>query len=317
MTAGKDATKPLRRRLGKGLGSLITAPVSVEPPRRGEDVPARGTEAPPTDQPLRVSVDDIQANPWQPRQHFDERSLDSLATSIKTTGVMQPIVVRPRLDGGYELVAGERRWRAARKAGLNRIPAIVRDIDDRQAAEWSLIENLQREDLNAIERAEAFRRLAEQFNLTHQAIAELVGLDRSSVTNHLRLLELDEPIQALLREGSLGLGQGRALLTVTNLKLRNDLAHKAVREGWTARTTEREANRVLRQAEGTGATPTAEPKSGRQAHLGDLDRRLSEHLGTRVRVLPARKKGTGKMVIEFYSGEQFEGLIDRLGFSLD
>ena len=316
MTSSKDATKPIRRRLGKGLGSLITAPVSVEPPPRAEGGPRHDQDAPALDQTLRVPVQDIQPNPWQPRQRFDERSLDSLATSIRSTGLMQPIVVRPRRDGGYELVAGERRWRRQR-AGLSRIPAIVQDIDDQRAAEWSLIENLQREDLNAIERAEAFRRLAEQFNLTHQAIAELVGLDRTSVTNHLRLLELDEAVKALLRSGSLGLGQGRALLSLTNLTLRREVAQKAAREDWSARATEQAVNRILRETGSAREHRDGVSKSKRQVHLGDLDRRLSEHLGTKVRVLPARKKGSGKIVIEFYSSEQFEGLMDRLGFALD
>ncbi|MHC4946777.1 MAG: ParB/RepB/Spo0J family partition protein [Planctomycetota bacterium] len=305
-TTRKQATAPGRRRLGKGLGSLISTPTKVDV-LPDDDGPVSG-----------LPLDSVHPNPAQPRKHFDEQSLDALAASIRSAGVMQPIVVRTRQGGGYELVAGERRWRAAQRAGLKVIPAVVREANDRQAAELSLIENLQREDLNPIERGEAFRRLINDFGLKHQDVGDLVGMDRSSVTNHLRLLELDDQIQEVVRMGLLGLGHARALLSLKAEDERRRLALKAAREGWSVRATEREIGRRVRRSGAAG--PEEEPPrpiSPRQAHLADLERRLSEHLGTRVRIRPGKKKGTGSLVVEFYDTAQFEGLVQRLGFKLD
>ncbi|MFK7962261.1 MAG: ParB/RepB/Spo0J family partition protein, partial [Phycisphaerales bacterium] len=165
---------------------------------------------------LTISLSRIHANPQQPRRHFDDDAIDTLAESIRTAGLMQPIVVRPDAEQGghYEIVAGERRFRAATKLGLMEIPAVVHEIDDRTAAEWALVENLQREDLNPIERADAFDRLRSEFGLTHQEIADAVGLDRASISNHLRLRGLDPETLDQVRAGKLGMGHARALLSV-------------------------------------------------------------------------------------------------------
>lgn len=333
-----------RRRLGRGLGSLITAPVRVDPPVADPaprmpakkdspvlpETPARtgGAEESPVGpektaksgpEVLMLARTDLRPNPHQPRQRFDPEALRKLADSILTAGLMQPLVVRPVPasdgGGGYELIAGERRWRAAEIAGLDHIPAIVQHVDDRTSAEWSLIENLQREDLNPIERGEAFHRLAEEFGLGHQEIALRVGLDRSSVTNHLRLLGLDELCRETIASGQLTAGHGKALLAIANIQDRQSLAAQAMKRQWSVRELER---RVRDRQKATSESPAGPPAAASpNPHMADLQRRLGEHLGTRVRIAPGRKKGAGKLIIEFYDLDQFEGLMQQLRFEHD
>lgn len=307
MTTRKQST---RRRLGKGLGSLISTPVAVESP---PGPPAAEVE----EMVLRndgIPVDAVRPNPHQPRKHFDEQSLEALAESIRTAGVMQPIVVRPQGDT-FELVAGERRLRAAQRAGLETIPAIVREADDRQMAELSLIENLQREDLNPIERAEAFQGLIDEHDMSHDAVGKLVGMNRSTVTNHLRLLELDDQVQQLVRMKLLGLAHARALLALKTPDHVTKLAARVAREGLSVRATEQEVKRLNRR--GGSEPPTPRTATARRAHFADLEKRLSDHLGTRVQLRPGKKRGAGSLVVEFYNPAQFEGLMERLGFEPD
>lgn len=339
----------IRRRLGKGLGSLISSPVKVDVPAEisqksvasGSDgvpdtatTPTRSnTESSAADHPsgLRmIEITRIQPNPKQPRQHFDESALAMLAGSIASSGLMQPIVVRPAprsnepsgtaLPGAaFQIIAGERRWRAAQLAGLKHIPAVVRDVDDRTAAELSLVENLQREDLNPIERADAFKRLVEDFGLSQQEIASQVGLDRSSISNHLRLLELDEPTRQSVRDGRLTMGHAKALLSITNLSRRNAMAQQAVRGDWSVRELERRAKPAAGEPTAAAAPTEASPRlvSRASANAADLARRLSEHLGTKVHVQPGRTKGSGRLIIEFFTLDQFEGLLSRLQYEGD
>lgn len=330
-----------RKRLGRGLGSLMAAPVRIDvtpaakPEEAGDSTMSPvespkqpATEAPPTsgadassaaadgDRVQLIPVERIQPNRHQPRQMFDEAALDRLAESIRNDGLMQPVLVRPTESGGYELIAGERRWRAAQRIPLKTIPAIVREVNERTAAEWALIENLQREDLNPIERAEAFRQLIERFGLTHQGLAERVGLDRSSITNLLRLNELDEVCKAAVRSGALGLGHARSLLVITNKEARQSLCREAIRRQWSVRELERRVRGSADGARTEGAASASKRSSsgGLNAHLADLEKRLGEHLGTRVQVVRGKKKGSGKVVIEFYDLDQFEGLMSRLGY---
>ncbi len=325
--ASRKRTPP--RRLGRGLDSLVSVAMPLERlPEPGSPTPLADPETPPrgpdpagelransgVDRPTirLLDLDQLAPNPRQPRQSFDEQGIQRLAASIQSAGVMQPVVARPDRNGvpdRYELVVGERRWRAARLAGVDRIPTLIRDMDDQTAAEWSLVENLQREDLNPIDRAEAFGRLVDDFGLTHQAIADRVGLERSSVTNHLRLTELDEFTKAATRSGQLGMGHARALLAITNFSQRATLARQAIHQDWSVREVERRVKSANRGA------PAATGQPSRDLHLDDLERRLSEHLGTRVRIQPGRKKGTGKVTIEFYTADQFEGLLERMGFA--
>lgn len=337
------SSRSSRRRLGRGLSSLMSSPVPVttdDPADTMASTPATSTgqsENPgdaltqPSPDPgvtpetnadeyegmvQLVSIDHIQPNHHQPRQQFDEAGLESLATSIRSAGVMQPIMLRPSDSDidicRYNLIAGERRWRAAKLAGLKHIPAIVRRIDDATAAEWALVENIQREDLNPIERAEAFRRLCDDFALTHQDIAERVGLNRSSVSNLLRLLDLDPETIDEVRNGQLTLGHARALLAIEHVDTRRRLARQAAQQGWSVRALERRINAHVSAAEETSrgaadATPT-------DIHLRHLADELGQHLGTRVRIEAGRTKGTGRLIVDFYSLDEFESLLERLGY---
>jgi ParB family chromosome partitioning protein len=256
-------------------------------------------------------TDQIRPSSSQPRQQFDEAALKELGASIKTAGLMQPIVVRPDAAGGFELVVGERRWRAAQLIGLASLPAVVRELDGQTAAEWALIENIQREDLNALERADAFRRLTDEHGLTQRQVADRVGLDPSTVSNLLRLHELDDFTKDAIRNGLLSEAHGRALLAITNLEARQHLARLAIRQEWSLRHLQSRAASLGGPAKpGPKKSPTAAPP-----HRADLERRLSDHLGTKVHVKPGKQKGSGRLVIEFYSFDQFEGLMQKLGFS--
>ncbi len=287
---------------------------SASPAERPVVLSAATSARPPSHAGLReIPVEQIVPNQRQPRTDFDQPALQSLAASIRQAGLMQPIMVRPT-SNGYELVAGERRWRAAKLIGLQTIPAVVKSIDDQTAAELALIENVQREDLNPMERAIALRRLASDFSLTHQQIAERVGLDRASVTNLLRLSDLDPSTADLIRTGRLSQGHGKALLGVADLSLRAQMATRALAREWSVRQLEREvqqinAGSVSRRPEGDRSEPTAS-----QANVADLERQLGEHLGTRVAVQLGRKKGSGRLIVDFFSLEQFDGLMDRIGF---
>ena len=262
-----------------------------------------------------MPIDHIKPNPKQPRQHFDEAALHALATSIKTSGMMQPIVVRTAKAGHFEIIAGERRWRAAQIAELQFVDVIVRDVDDRTAAQFSLVENLQREDLNPMERAEAFQRLIQEFNLTHQEIADSIGLDRTSITNHLRLNDLDDATKNALRSGGLTLGHAKALLAITNNERRRSLTALALKDGWSVRETERRVRANI-EAHAGGAKSRASSTTA-QPHMVDLEKRLGDHLGTKVRIESNREKGSGRLIIEFFSIDQFEGLLERLQFESD
>lgn len=262
-----------------------------------------------------IPVEQIIPNPRQPRTDFDQTSIDALAASIRLAGLMQPIMVRPTV-AGYELIAGERRWRAAKLLGLRTIPALVRQLDDEASAELALIENIHREDLNPMDRALALRRLSDDFSLTHQQLAERVGLDRPTVTNLLRLSDLDPATADMVRSGVISQSHGKALLAIESLKLRADMAQRAAKEEWSVRELERrvqQVNSVNISGETTYASPATEP-SPRTANVVDLERKLAEHLGTKVSIQLGRKKGSGRLIVEFYSLDQFDGLMSRLGF---
>ena len=217
---------------------------------------------------------EIHPNARQPRRNFDEAALQSLADSIRTAGLMQPIVVRSDPAGGFEIVAGERRWRAADRIGLERVPAIVRSIDDQRSAELALIENLQREDLNPVERATAFQQLIDDFGLRHQEIAECVGLERSTVTNHLRLLELDDPTLDAVRSATLTLAHAKILLGITNLSRRKQLASAAVKRGWSVRDLDRRA-KAKKQEAGAPGPKGNDRKAPRHQATGEKEPHVS------------------------------------------
>lgn len=288
--------------LGKGLGALIPADAGSA---GGGDV-ARLEELP---------VGSILPNPHQPRVHFDEESLAELSASIREIGVLQPVLVRPLEDGTYQLVAGERRWRAARRAGLPLIPAIVRDADDLATVERALVENLHRQDLTPLEEAAAFQQLAEDFGLTHEQIAARVGKSRSAVTNTLRLMSLPAAVQHLLADGRLSAGHAKALLGCPDRSLQEQLAKTCVAELWSVRMLEEavrsgreEPTAVVQPAPPAPTPPTSErpvPASKlRPPGILELEHLLEERLSTRVTINGGERRGT--VVIDFGGLEDLE-----------
>ena len=279
-----------KRGLGRGLGALLSAT-----PSEGESL-------------IEIPVDQIEANPNQPRKAFDFKSLGELAASIKASGVIQPVIVRRHADG-YQLIAGERRWRAARQAGLERIPALVRDATDAQSLELALIENLLREDLNPMEEAEAYQKLLAQFSWTQEELAQRIGKDRSSIANCLRLLRLPAEIQADLRGGRLTMGHARALLALgtdaEQLRLRDEiLAHD-----WSVRATEDSVRAAEELARKRGA-PVKRARR-RSAELAALEEALQRALMTRVRIVGNDR--TGKIEVVYASADELERLSELLG----
>jgi len=275
------------KKLGRGLESLLSR-----------------TKGSPGEQIVEIDPEEIRENPFQPREVFEDAALEGLIESIEENGLIQPVVVR-RDGDRYELIAGERRWRAAKS--LNRpIPAIVRDIDDDKMLEMALVENLQREDLNPIEKAKAFRQLIDKFGLTQEQAAQRIGVERSTVANMIRLLDLPAQIQKSVSRETISMGHARALLAFNDKKKQVLFAKRIEKEGLSVRETERlvyEPKKVEKKAK------KAEP--ARSSHLVDLETQLREALGTKVQV--EEKRGRGKIVIEFYGQEQFQQLLESLG----
>jgi len=296
-----------RNALGRGLGALIREPEpQVAPPPAPAAV---GTAVAPSREtmsagPQQIDIELIEPSPYQPRTRFREEALEELARSIKASGIIQPLVVRP-IAGRFQLIAGERRWRAAQRAGLTKVSAIVRHVSDELALEMTLVENIQREDLNAIETARAFDRLMEEFHLTQEAVAERTGKDRTTVANAVRLLKLEPNIQEWIEEGKLSAGHGRALLAVVDAKLRMRYAHRASRGGLTVRQIERLAARRAR----TGGPVLSTPQD---ANIRSALEELQRHLGTKVLLREKTKARPGQLVLEYYEDGQLMGLYDRL-----
>src|SRR5208282_3507621 len=254
--------------------------------------------------PHQIDIDLIEPSPYQPRTRFREEALDELARSIKSSGIIQPLVLRP-IGNRFQLIAGERRWRAAQRAGLTKVSAIVRQVPDELALEMTLVENIQREDLNAIEAARAFERLMLEFQMTQDAVAERTGKERATVSNAIRLLKLEEVIQDWIEEGKLTAGHGRALLAVPDEQLRMRYARRASRGGLTVRQIERLASRRSRAA-----------RAATEVHLDpnvkDALEELQRHMGTRVFLRPKRKGRPGQLGLEYYEDAQLMGIYDRL-----
>jgi len=302
-----------RNALGRGLGALIrepepqasapTAPVQAHATNASAAAAAPAREPAPSG-PLQLDIDLIEPSPYQPRTRFREEALDELARSIQSSGIIQPLVVRP-IGHRFQLIAGERRWRAAQRAGLTKVSAIVRQVPDELALEMTLVENIQREDLNAIEAARAFERLMDEFQLTQEAVAERTGKDRATVANSIRLLKLEPTIQDWIEEGKLTAGHGRALLAVADLPLRMRYAQRASRGGLTVRQIERLASRRSR-----GSSPAIEAHM--DANIRAAIDELQRHLGTKILLRQKTKMRPGQLVLEFYDDAQLMGIYDRL-----
>jgi ParB family chromosome partitioning protein len=287
------------RRLGRGLEALL-GPISRE------QAVASGA--------LReIPVTSIRANPFQPRREFDQGALDDLASSIEASGLLQPIVVRHH-RGGYELIAGERRWRAVQKLGWEKVPAVVKDVDDQALLTLALIENLQRDDLSAIDAARGYQRLIDEFKLPHAEVARLVGRNRSTIANSIRLLQLPADVQAMLQDRSLSEGHGRALLPLTDPREISRIAGQVAEHGWSVRETE-----ALVRGEGP-AVITAQPKlirrkrePVRQVHAEQrrIEEVLRKHLGTDIRIT-AKRRGRGTISISYYSNDDLVRLLELI-----
>ena len=297
---------PKRKALGRGLESLLPRTTPAPPP---EATPAPAPAADPSAEGVReIALELIDANPYQTRTHMDEAALAELAASIQASGVLQPIVVR-YIDGGrYQLIAGQRRWAASQRAGKPTIPAVVRQVSNEQAMEMTIIENLQREDLNPIEQAHAFERLSRDFGLTQEQMAERTGKDRASISNFLRLLRLPEYVQSLIERGALTAGHGKALMMLHSESDMNKMAERIYQQSLSVHQTEELVHEWLAPV---GPKPPVPERRHKDPNVGAIERTLEEILGVRVRI-QTRGNSSGKITFEYASLEQFDGIVERL-----
>jgi len=278
-----------RRALGRGLDALLPAvPTTASAPVA-----------------MRARIEDLHPNRTQPRTHFDDSALEGLAESLKDVGMLDPILVRKRPQGGYEIIAGERRWRAAQRAGIYEVPIFVREFSDKDAFEAALVDNLQRADLNPLETAHAFQRMIDEHGRNQDSIARLIGKDRSTVANALRLLKLPESVLDRIETGELSEGHGRALLSAGDIETMEKLARQAIAKGWSVRETERRA-RTSVQSRDKDKKENTKPN----ANIRDLEQRLSRSLGTKVTL--ADRKGRGHVNISFSSYDELDRLLEIL-----
>lgn len=285
-----------RQALGKGLSALI--PTKLDHLEGGTPAPAGAAS-------IEIPVRDVRPNPHQPRTTFNQAKLKELADSIAQQGIIQPVTVR-RAGAGYELISGERRLRAVQLLGWRNIPAVIKDrVRDEEMAEWAIIENVQRDDLNPLEEAKAYKRLAEDFKLSQEDIAKKVGKERSTVANLMRLLKLPEEVQGLINSGKLDMGHARALLSIDRPEAQKALAQKAVREGLSVRAVEQEVSK----APGAKAKPKAmQARGGKDADVAKTEEELCKALSTRVRIKASKRGGT--IEVEYYSLEELERLVE-------
>jgi ParB family chromosome partitioning protein len=278
-----------RKALGRGLGALLSSDRTID----------LGSE------PSEVDLDSIVPGPMQPRTHFDEASLQGLADSIRSHGIVQPLLVRRRGDG-FELIAGERRWRAARLAGITRVPVVVKEVPDESLLEIALIENIQRENLNPIEEALAYKKLIETVGLTQEALASRVGRDRSYITNYLRLLRLPDDLQQLVKEGRLSTGHARTLLALSHADLQRRLARQIIDHGLSVRATEQLVHKATEEKPKTPRGPQVVDPNVRAAET-----KLRRALGTQVKILQA-ENGKGKIEINFFDARDLDRIYNLL-----
>lgn len=291
---------PKKRGLGRGLEALLGPKAAATAP----------PEAQPGEHLRQIPIKQLQPGKYQPRMSMDPAKLSELAESIKAQGVIQPIVVRELSPGKFEIVAGERRWRASQEAGLAAVPVVVRDLDDRTVIAMALIENIQREDLNPLEEAQSLQRLIGEFSLTHAEAAEAVGRSRAAVSNLLRLLELPPAIRALLEARRLEMGHARALLTLSP-ELASKLASEAAEQGWSVREVEHRAQQFAAGKVPVSSKKAKPGKATPQADIASLETELSESLGTKVSIAHGRG-GKGKLVIHYTDLDTLEGVLEKL-----
>ncbi len=288
-----------RQALGRGLEALI--PLQGDPDQQVVN----------PDSVAHVAIDRIVPNPFQPRQDFDPQELEELAASVLEKGIIQPILVRPKSDGQFELVAGERRWRAAKLSGLAQVPVVVRPMNDAESLEIAIIENVQRADLNPVEEALAYQQLINEFTLTQDEVAQKVGKNRSSVSNTLRLLKLPQAVLNKVRDGRLSEGHARALLSIEDIDLMERLADKILRDNLSVRETEKIAG-GMKSAPAESKPGKAHKTDFKDPHTRHLEDELKRKLGTQVKVLP-KSASKGKIEIDYYSLEDLDRIISILG----
>jgi ParB family chromosome partitioning protein len=294
---------PKRRALGKGLESLLPSRPAVVPQIVATAVESNG-------KPLDIPLDNIERNPFQTRTRFDEVQLNELAQSIAATGVVQPILVRPLgVPNRYQLIAGERRWLASRKAGKSTIPAIVRQVSDEQTLEMTIVENLQRADLNPMEQARAYQRLSQQFHLTQEQMATRTGKERASVANFLRLLRLPEPVQQKVESGELTFGHARTLLGLESAESITSAAQKVMALSLSVRQTETYVQGLINPE--TKQKKEDKPKPEVDPNVREAQDRLRRNLGLKVQI--EDKKGKGRVIIEYSGLEDFDAILTALG----
>lgn len=311
---GKEKPKP---RLGRGLASLLSGVTEAAAAEVSEPVMSKETvdlsahsqaaasEGQSQGLTRMIPVDRIGPNPYQPRLTIDPQTLGELIESIRQHGIVQPVIVRPH-GMNFELVAGQRRLEAARQLGLSEVPAIVREATDQQVLEISLIENIQREDLNCVDRATAYKTYQETFVISSEEIAERLGQDRTTVTNYLRLLTLPDEVLKFLRADELTMGHARAIAGLSNPQQQIALAKKVVEAGLSVRQIEALVSRLKASPSGTSKVVAKSP------NIVDLEQQMTRSISTKVQILPSRKKGSGKVVIEYYSLDDFDRILDRI-----
>lgn len=297
-------TTKKRPGLGRGLGALIGDSVSEVVEESAQHVEAVSiAQAEKTDGLQNVAIEKIERGRYQPRVHFDQESLDTLAESIKQQGILQPLVLRKQGENTFELIAGERRWRAAQLAGLDVVPAVVKEMDDKTAAAVALIENIQRENLGPLEEAKGFKRLIDEFNLTHQQVAEAVSRSRAMVSNLLRLLDLDGSVKQQLEEDRIQMGHARAILSLPTHK-QSMAAEQVEMQGLSVRQTEKLVAQML------SPVSKKEPAS-KDPNITRLEQELAEKVGARV-ALQHSSSGKGKLVIHYTNNDELQGILDKI-----
>ncbi|MDN3510233.1 MAG: ParB/RepB/Spo0J family partition protein [Candidatus Jettenia sp.] len=282
-----------KEKLSRSLQSLLGGVIGIEEETEQASI-------------VKLNPEDIQPNNLQPRDIFHEDEMQGLVESIKKYGILQPIIVRPA-PHGYMLIAGERRWRAAKQVGLKEIPAIIRYTDELSNLEIALIENIQREDLNPIEKARAFRELTNKFGLTQEQVAKAMGKDRSSITNYIRLLDLPEEIQENVSRGTVSMGHARALVSIQEKKMQLDLLERIIKEGLSVRTVEE----IVSMGKRPKAGKSTSPKEKSPPHIEDLEDRFRRFFGTKVTI--KERNGKGKIMIAFHTNDEFIRITNALG----
>lgn len=305
------------RRLGRGLSALISVPQADSPPSVGDADAgtasmARTVAAP----PQTARIDQLRPNAHQPRKEMDPAQLKALADSVRSSGILQPIVVRMMPAGGYEIIAGERRWRAAQMAGLAEVPIVIREATDEQMLELALVENIFREDLNPIERAMGYRQYCDEFKLSAEQVAQRLGEDRSTVANYLRLLDLPVEVKELVSGGRLSMGHARCLLAIRSPSELTQTASLAIDQDLSVRALEKLVREKV-EARNNAAKPSTPPKEAKRPQIRSLEQSFAQSLGTKVEIAESRRKGSGKIVIHYHNLDDFDRVAERLGISTE